>query len=288
MAQIRYLFLLFILFTFSADSKAGLFDDPSDNVDDALSSGSFCTPKKQRLLSPELADDVNDILHNFNENQKENLILFPGSFSPPHKMHFNILRSALAAYPKSDALVIIHAQARDSVDPSVAKEIWEKYYFPILKKNFSESHFSVQMDEDNPHNQAFRQFVDKYKHDIGRVIAGQDRQEYAKNFDEPQGWSKSLKDRLKNQNEERKKIRKSERFFMYEITPRDETSSDSISATTLRKCLRDASVDGLINQEKLKECKHFFPDELSDALFSEAANSIASQMRAKETENLPP
>lgn len=280
--------VLFALTAFYPSTFAGK-DDSSDDEDrgfqrrwhetgetcsrGGLFSNLFAASEMAQEVAQQVAPSPQPI-HSINQR----VILFPGSFSPPHRGHFETLRTQLIASPNSDVLIILNDSPRDSVSPQVGKEIWERYYFSLLRREFPGSQFSAEISgRSDPHDEALNWFRSHPHYFSGTVIAGEDRKDYAQSLHNPPKLAIM------------RKLEERSRFLSYRILPRDESGPDALSATRLRTCLRDSPAGGASSSAttsgpssrpgNLDTCRSFFPTELSEAQFQEAAQWIIQQMR---------
>ncbi len=163
--------------------------------------------------------------------------------------------------------MIFNNQIRDQIDPEIAREIWSHYYFRVLSEEFPNSQFLVESAHDqDPHFAAIWKFKKDSRYKNAIIIAGEDRKEYSRKLDEPK-WRSVLAP-----------LEKEGRFISYWVTQRDQEAPDAISATRLRECLRGSIRGNEVDQGLLRECRRFFPTELSDSLFLEAASWVANRM----------
>ncbi len=208
------------------------------------------------------------------------IALYPGSFKPPHRGHFNVVKQlatknatgkeySLDNYQEvgdevlsgdyrtlneiDKVVVFIGGGVRDNVDQVLSKEIWDTYYFKHLPSNVE-----IIAGDGNPMKEA-KEYAKKYPEEKFYAITGiRGEEDYTdlkrlstfKNLDNVTGVAlTSLQDK-------------------------------KISATSLRKAALDGNIDSV---------QDFFPKELTGdeilKILDKLKQVIIAEMKAKQLES---
>lgn len=208
------------------------------------------------------------------------IALYPGSFKPPHKGHFNVAKQLATGNATGKeynldnyqvvgsevlsgdyrtlsevdkVVVFIGGGVRDNVDQALSKEIWDTYY-----SNHLPSNVEIIAGDDNPMKEA-KDYAKKYPEEKFYAITGiRGEEDYTdlkrlstfKNLDNVTGVALT--------------------------SPQDK----KISATSLRKAALDGNIDSV---------RDFFPKELTGdeilKILDKLKQVIIAEMKAKQLES---
>jgi cytidyltransferase-like protein len=69
------------------------------------------------------------------EQGQKTIAIFPGAFKPPHKGHFEVIKSL--SRQADEVIVLISPKSRDGISAEESFEIWDTLYKPLLDENVS-------------------------------------------------------------------------------------------------------------------------------------------------------
>jgi nicotinamide mononucleotide adenylyltransferase len=277
MNYIKSKILLLLLFSFFSNlsyaAEAGAQTPPSSPQREAKR-----PPKIFRLAGScncSASDPASSSHSSLEDKVPENtLVLLPGSFNPPHKRHYDMLRDAMK-YANHGVIIIVidsFAGTRHGVSPEKTETIWNAYISQIRKELLLQHEREVIIDvkftreKDDPHYAAIQgssiediNKLNEYEESYIRIFAGADRKDYSH--------------RMENV------IRKNQRgnqSVIYNII--DRKDQDMVSSTYFVNAilsLKQSSQDQ--EQEKRNQCYNFFPDSLSEEIKSGLLNDLLEE-----------